>query len=242
MTNNSGAVSADLPSSRILIPTGLDNADERLAKVARRGWRAIDRVMAIPQLPTMPVEFENNRNRNGLYQSNAAGDSIGILLSRGGNYPALTAIHEYGHYLDHQALTRALALPRNSVFASESGHDTLVPWRTAVEGSAAFRRLLAQCLVGTPEYRQGQASGISQHHLEYLTQDAELWARTFTQWVVTRSGDATFRQYLYHATTANRVVYYQWSEEDFGPIAEAIDTLFADLGWQAPQRRKGKRP
>jgi len=72
-------------------------------------------------------------------------------------------------------------------------------------------------------------------YVGFLMRAPELWARSYAQYVATRSGDAILKAQL--AVACERLPgmpYYpeQWDDDDFAPIAEAIDELFRGKGWR----------
>lgn len=91
-----------------------------------------------------------------------------------------------------------------------------------------------------PSYQTANKAGeevmvkVSKSHLKYLTQDDELWARAYTQYIAEKSDDATALAELLTEMTdsvADSVYTSQWRAGDFDEISEAIDELFEFLGW-----------
>lgn len=133
----------------------------------------------------------------------------------------LTLFHEVGHFIDHQALGA------QGQFASIS-HPVLDPWRKAVRASTLHRKLSIIVAMGNRYSR----------HAGYLLGPQELWARSYSQWVATRllalnTGDSAAR-----AAIQAQLAHLQlspmgghWPNDDFSPIAAALDTLFKDKGW-----------
>jgi hypothetical protein len=73
----------------------------------------------------------------------------------------------------------------------------------------------------------------------YANTPHELFARSYAQWIADRSGSPLMRQWLdeglekRNKPLAAQVGYghEQWTHEEFGPVAEAMDELMKVLGW-----------
>ncbi|MCC6339435.1 MAG: hypothetical protein IT197_05605 [Acidimicrobiia bacterium] len=123
----------------------------------------------------------------------------------------LTIAHEFGHYLDWEALGR-----RAGRYASVAGE--LGAWATAVDASPtvqAFRAWAATRPAGNQADR-------------YWLSPAELWARSYAQWVAVRINDPKML-----ATLVARVGIHNggyWPATEFGPIGQAIDALLLRKG------------
>lgn len=75
---------------------------------------------------------------------------------------------------------------------------------------------------------------IDQREVGYLLSWREVWARSYAQWLALRSryaapkdGVKKWRLYA-HPSTRNR----HWADNDFEPIAKAIDDVFQSIGWR----------
>jgi hypothetical protein len=60
----------------------------------------------------------------------------------------------------------------------------------------------------------------------------ELWARSYAQYVVTRSGDVELLRQLDVRRATDTGPYMHWTEAEFAPIAKATDELFEKRGWR----------
>lgn len=132
-------------------------------------------------------------------------------------------LHELGHYLDDQAIEPA------GEFASGAGH---VPeWSAVVEASDAVLRLreLERQAPVTFEVTSGFAVILDADDFAYMLEPEELFARSYAQYIASRSGDPVTLSEL-HA--GQEVVYpEQWSDADFESIAAEFDELLERLGW-----------
>lgn len=182
-------------------------------------------------------------------------------------HPRMTTWHETGHWLDFMSLGKGGAVhpgtqetiryiskkagryaaivtdvvptkapspvPGHTGIADWTTEDKKNPlvaeWRKAVNASAAIAKI--------KEFKApGQPYGIKKH-AKYLLEGKEMFARSYAQWIATRSNDpvgmAELRKYQapdpgQHEIGRSR----QWSDEDFKPIGEALDRLFEKQGWR----------
>jgi SPP1 gp7 family putative phage head morphogenesis protein len=173
------------------------------------GIAAVDRVHDDGALPRIPIYGRASRNALGIYRYNATRGTpieIGIRQSAQG-WPAMTTVHEIGHFLDHQVLGRS------GVFATNTD-AALRPFLDAVQSTAAARQIAA-----LGHRQQGD-----------FLKPTELWARAYAQYVAVRSSDPTLLAQLDKIRTGVQP-WRQWSDADFAPVAAAIDQLFKSKGW-----------
>lgn len=176
-----------------------------------RGVSAIDQVHAITAAPAVPIFGATRSSALGTYSWDGPTlrpSQIGVRSpEQGGTWPGMTTVHELGHYLDHQALGKP------GEFASVRS-PVLEPFRRAVMATEAVRRIEA-----LPRRMQG----------EFL-KPYELWARAYAQYITTRSRDPALRGQLDKIRTGGQA-WRQWSDDDFAPVAAAIDAVLKAKGW-----------
>ena len=104
-------------------------------------------------------------------------------------------------------------------------------WRESVAKSDAINSVIK--LFDGPAEINGYR--IQKKYASYLLQTHEIWARSYAQYIAVRSGDKLMLEQLktMQAVKQHASVYYasQWDDDDFEPIAKAIDELFEELGW-----------
>ena len=139
-----------------------------------------------------------------------------ISFARTDAWPALTIVHEIGHYLDHVAL---------------SGSPTRLRNRETIKQSTPEMRALMAAIRVTP------TSGLLRPK---QANPRELWARAYAQWIAWRSGSSRLQgqldRILTHQNATVRIRH--WPYDEFAPIASAIDRLMEARGWarqKAPQ-------
>ena len=71
---------------------------------------------------------------------------------------------------------------------------------------------------------------VDRKHVNYLLNTEELFARSFAQYIATRSGDKIM---LSQAKSYSNTLYgaRQWDDDDFKPIAAEFDAYFKSIGW-----------
>lgn len=168
---------------------------------------AIDKVHDDGQLPKIPLVDTGIRRAYGQYQWKADGTPHQIAVSPRSPWRGMTAAHEAGHFLDHQVLGRA------GSFASTS--DPLFAKFRDVAGKSAS-------ITEIGKLGHGQRG--------YFLETREIWARAYAQYIAVRSGDKLLLGQL-DKIRSSRQPWRQWSDEDFKPIAEAIDEIFRTKGW-----------
>ncbi len=150
----------------------------------------------------VPVRVTATTRQGGCYRLRE-GDPVDLRVSSRHDRVPLSFLHELGHLLDHQlgAAPRSFASPRLAVFA---------PWRASV---------------GALEHRAPEWA--SRGHQRYFSSWRELWARSYAQWVVARSGDPVLLDALGRwQGDDDRLV---WPAREFEPVGRELDELFLAL-------------
>jgi len=203
-------------------------------KPLRDALAAVDAVHADGGLPRIPIRrLALSRKLHGHFRHRLGGPPLDIGVHPAARYPALTAVHEIGHFLDYSGLGEA------GGFGSVAG-DLLGPWRAAVRESAAVQRLgqlwrfTRSRAQETPAAGDGVRYAVEQRYVEYLLQNEELWARSYAQFIAVRSGHPVLREQLgrLRQRPARRLYYGgQWDDADFLPIMAEIEAAFRQKGW-----------
>lgn len=193
---------------------------------AKTTLAAIDSVHGDGQLHPIPIQWGKSKKNNGEYHSRGR-TPVKIRLSKLGDTPELTLAHEIGHFIDQQGIGSGAWGTSDSKLSA-----LFSDWQRAVQASAAhaeWNRLLA----GPSRLQVGQATvKLDKKWLRYILSDKELFARSYAQWIATRSGDSVLLRQLASRQPAASVLHYDhWSDADFRPIAEAMAELFNRLGW-----------
>ena len=186
-------------------PTGLKadtmriRGDVDVRAVAEDNLATIGQVHQDGALPRIPVreDFSQFSPVAGRFRfSPATGTPVDIQLNAERTWAdssANTFVHEVGHFLDFSGMGKA------GTFASEAD-PLLEGWRTAVRSRRAVQTLETQRVEGIgrvrlPDGTMGEYQ-VDQRYVSYLLDPSEVWARSYMQYVTTRSGDRTLRRQL----------------------------------------------
>ncbi|SRR5712691_3564542 len=137
-----------------------------------------------------------------------------------------TLLHELGHYIDYSVLGTGLV--------GASSTLRFRPWRAAVRNSAAFRMIESR-YTDPVVWARGRPVVAADSFTDYHLRPDELFARSYAQWIVDRSGDVDLTAQLESSpslASATPVLYpTQWEEADFLRVAGCIDRVFKELSW-----------
>jgi hypothetical protein len=155
----------------------------------------------------------------------------------------MTTAHEIGHWLDGVMLPVGILEVNN---ASSREAKAVVDFWTAIYKTNATQELTklvreggtVKIKIPTWEVVDGKPTRVEaiqdvpsdEDFVRYLSKDNETWARAYAQYVATRSSNPVLKAELVKAQ--EKIGYpQQWSDEDFTPVADAIDNLFKTMGW-----------
>ena len=243
-TKLAGGLWDDYPSERGEAERGLEILDELLVVPPNPAYGGKGNTSLGTGVSRLPVNLERDpssvQNKRGhfRYQIEDFGTSlkstkIGISAhdgdrSESDNHRASTLLHEFGHYLDLAGFANG---PSGEFSYGSDRVSSDIPLMENVidliENSDDAIRL-RDFLLGRPDLK-----------IDYWTSPEELWARAFTQWAITRSGDTGLLEGLLDRSEIGRggllglgrPAITHWDPEGFSPIAEAIDELFREAGW-----------
>lgn len=201
--------------------------NQQLESSARYGLQAVDQVLDVPQGTLSPIPIGQARSNAGYngqfsyFKNN--GKPYQILLKSNGPHPELTIIHELGHFIDMDGIGM------KGGFASSTSQ--LSDWKSAVFNSQAYQDLKSIKAVGSLLNANGVRIPADIDYLNYVLTPKELFARSFAQYISTKSGDTILLQQLDNIRAEIGYGTVQWSDSDFAPIAKTFDTLFKSIGW-----------
>ncbi len=164
-------------------------------------------------LPEIPVKSRKSKSNLGAYTYGRKKD-VDITINPSGKWSGLTAAHEIGHFIHNRAL---------------GGIDQVSQDMKAVIDAAKQSKAITEI-----QSELAKATFTQQKkYLKYLLTDKEVWARTYSQYIAVRSGNKKLLEQLDVCRKENK--RSQWQDDDFEPIAEAIDSFFEKLGWRTKQ-------
>lgn len=198
-----------------------ENVDAEHRKAFTGALRAIEGVHDVPsEYPKVNVEVHSWVSMGQSDGSYAADKNLILINDQilvGG--PAITFVHEYGHHL-------TLGLEGN--YSLDQFNDkvdrsrALSKWRDAVNSSDTIK--------GLRDVAAGESDDKGYFH--YLTDDREVFARSYAQYIALRSGDRTLRKQFKQMQEQNP--NFTWTNKEFEPIANALDDYFASQSFKAP--------
>ena len=135
------------------------------------------------------------------------------MMARSPDATTFNFIHEYGHFLDHQVMH----LPGQWGSIGDATPEQIA-LRKALHDSKG-RSTIKYGLTGAKKFR------------EYLLNPKEMFARAYAQWIATRSADPGLLHKLANCQPGGKAkIASQWDDEDFKPIAAAMEALFRAKG------------
>lgn len=229
----SGANWKNNPSYETSVKAALARVDSLLVLPSARGF-------GNPSLGTgivgIPVLLRKVNSYSGQYRWNSFTGKSDITISSTSANPAMTMLHEFGHYLDNE-----LFVSVDDVFSETNAASAVsgfIPEMDAVidaiSRSDGFKRLI----YGSAALRSRPSQFGSWGN--YYGDRREMWARAFAQWALLRSDGnvemwtTSTRKQIggFLATVLGQSFNTQWEDpDDFAPIATAIDELFEAAGW-----------
>jgi hypothetical protein len=155
-------------------------------------------------LEPVPVRATVTISEAGAYRFRQR-DPIDLRVSRVGGRSALGFLHELGHLLDHQ-----IYYDRKTRSWASAVHPAFAPWRATA----------------TKLERRRLPGGYARQR--YFQSVHELWARSYAQTVLLRSGDPTLLRRLEKLQAEDDA--HVWPAEQFGPVALEVELVFERLG------------
>jgi hypothetical protein len=181
------------------------------------GLGAIERVHDTPQLPKVPLRDTKQRVYGYLKPAKTAAGGMKtdhMAVRSDGPWPALTAVHESGHFLDLEAIGAGN-------LATRQAHPDMLRVLAAADNTQAVQGLKQRFASATSRKTKG--------HYAYLLSPEEIWARAYAQFVTERSGTPSLQRDL--AAILKSEKFRQWDAADFAPVAREIENLFKTKGW-----------
>lgn len=200
---------------------------------------AIDSVHGDGNLRSIPVNQSAGTKTTGKFIYDPyTGESLEIKISTKSDTPMLDFTHEVGHFIQQEALG---GQSRNDAVKAASKELT-----DAFTTSSAVKKLYA--MYSDPITTEIKFDGFTEKwrpessYVRYLLRTDEVFARSYSQYIATKSGNKNMVSELRkYQSNFNRVYNNQigdgggypflWTDEDFAPIATAYDNLFAAAGW-----------
>jgi hypothetical protein len=225
---------AGTPVSRAL---DLDLAGESLAfrEEIKATIEAVDRIHGDGPLPKIVVDTNVPAGADGVFRRIVTtGEAVEIAVRRLSSTPGFSLAHELGHFLERSGIPRKLGLANPRDWQDD---EHLGDWYKAVLASPPIKKLKELVSKKTIEVEKAdgtkETQPLDKDYLAYLRDPEEVWARAYSQWIASRSGNARLRGQLdaERREPIKKAIPHQWSDEEFKPIAQEIEALFTKLGW-----------
>jgi SPP1 gp7 family putative phage head morphogenesis protein len=204
----------------------------KLKDEADIAFAAIDAAHAVPNLPRIPMETGRlGKSIEAAYErTKFGGKAIGIKIRAKADHPALSLLHEIGHFLDHQGHNK----PGTFLMETAAGRKLLkvLEQSAAAKSIEALQQQYLRLMV-----ERGSSMGAIRSvsaQFEYYLRPKELWARAYAQWVAVKSGNKTLLKQLDAARARKPGLPYiacQWDDDEWKAIAEAIEEHMKEAGW-----------
>lgn len=231
---------------------GLREGTRAQAHAAMAAIAKVHRVDGMPKIQTATLDdateqdgvfgtglgamLYSERGRNG--QPTGWGEPlIGLKPDQPGQ--AFSFAHEYGHAIDYMGL-RLGGVDDGGDPPAYATSRMLGSGAEAPDEHAAMSRALAamrqtdtfRALAADGPHSDGDPDSVKGKYLAYLRSNVELWARAYSQFIATRSGDETVLEGLADRRRPGLGgPPTQWTDEEFAPIDAAIADVLRARGW-----------
>ena len=194
------------------VDNGIGKIPKRYKEAAKTALNAIKKVHGDGNLPQIDIKSSSARGFAGAYSYYPALDKADcIKMSSWGQHPEFTLIHEIGHFLDHQAI------------GNSKGHSS------ANRDFEPLNKMIDK-LKETEAVQSIKASRTLSN--SYYLDPSELTARSYAQYITTKTKDPILLEQLHNVQTKNSdYKYSQWTEEEFKPIIKLWDNILEEMKW-----------
>ena len=195
-------------------------ARSKNASAVSDAMEAINNIHSVPDsMEQLDIQSTSSPTKLGAYvYSGRTNKPFKFRLSTKGDNPRMTMVHEMGHYLDHHGIGT------KGAFDSESGDRTSRVIQ-AIKQSKSYSKLAERRAVFAAQNNTNLVK-----HVDYLMGNDELFARSYAQFIASKSTGRKIKGELKNLQEDN-FLGTQWDDEDFQSINVEMGKLFSDLGW-----------
>lgn len=172
----------------------------------------LDRATGTTISDRLNIVWSDDLLEEGIYH----GQTRTISINRNTKQPERVLIHEVAHAIDH------LGIGSKQTYATNARHSLLRTWAGRIAASKAVGGLL--------KLQADNSKVLDQRYVSYLLRMQEIFARSFTQYVATVSGDEPLHKQIAGERKGLYAAAY-WSDNDFVLIRKAFDELAEKLQW-----------
>lgn len=221
-------------SSPVSVALEIKAESPKVARAAKTIFDAIDQVHGDGNLPTIPFRSNTKPDYLGFLRVTKTGQVTEMQVRESGPFLHETIAHETGHFLDYGGIPRTK--PTFEEERNWRAEDLFKNFFRAIDASDSIKTLIERATQTTVTKTEGAITSeytLDQKHIQYLLQENEIWARAYSQWIAYRSGQPDLlAEHEYIRTRGFHKIYpTQWTESDFYAIGQAVDEIFAKLGW-----------
>lgn len=215
-------VNSEVIDSKLVIQTKANvfQADKDIAASAQLAENAMINVHGRGNLPSIPIVKNNRIKADGEFRYLVpSGQVMGIHIKMTRSNPELAILHEYGHYIDMKAFSQ------NGVEYATSLNNPIL--------NGLFDALnKSKCVIALRrEVSKASISKEISEYLKYLLKPKELFARSYSQYIATKSGDPTLLTQLDNER-ASSLFKTLWDDGDFIEIMKEFDIIITGLKWK----------
>lgn len=200
----------------------------RSPHVATAAAYAIQVIASTHRLPEAKIAFRSREDKMYLGQFKYQSGSVRnpstpkILLNPNQHLAGITvtAIHEYGHFIDYLSSGRRFP----SEFENQKNHPA---FSKVVSKSREYKNWYRASGDGFVYFGRVKYK-IAPSHFTYLMKPREVWARAYTQYVAMKSRD-THVWAEFSRQRKNKLNGY-WSDKSFEPIAKEVEKVLESQG------------
>lgn len=194
-------------------------AEKDLIAVAQLAENAMVSVHGRGNLPSIPIVKNNRIKADGEFRYLVpSGQVTGIHINMKHNNPEISILHEYGHYIDMKAFSKI-----GAEFATSLNNPMLNGLFDALNKSKCVTALRR-------EVSRASVSKEISEYLKYLLKPKELFARSYSQYIATKSGNPTLLTQL-NNERASSLFKMLWDDDDFIEIMREFDIIMMGLKW-----------
>lgn len=190
----------------------------------QRAFNAMREVFQMQAPFKKPYDFELEANVHGA-EGFIEPKARLVRISSSSLYPTTTVFHEVGHAIDFDVFGGRKTMASHMVASGQA--SPLEDWWVAITSSTSVRQLIG--ILSHPALTIDE-----DRYFRYLLDPAELWARSFAQYVSERQTNKDIaKEWADELAKLQQVGLQssQWSAQDFAPIARAIEAILKDKGW-----------
>jgi hypothetical protein len=198
----------------------LDKVPKKLKPLVETALDAIDQVHDDGLLSNIPLLAKNFKKLGQFRYYTLNGKAADISVNPKGSWPALTTVHEVGHWLDLEAIgSKGSYATLQS--GTQPGSGIMKGFLDAAEKTNAIKELRDQLKNASTLWER--------KHFKYLLKPQEIWARAYAQFIAEESADVQLSTDLASALKAEK--FRQWETADFSPLKDEITKLFKSMKW-----------